>query len=704
MLTLSATLQAAQQRLDVDPRVAVTVGDVPPESVRLAELSTIYRGGEGDVSFDCCLDLPTGQWARIRVDGAGTVFVQVVTDPTSAAQWSTWQQLATGAYANGPCCVSSGTDGYFRARWLNADGHSMAEGYWLRGTSSAWTSEGGFIVDAGAGFLVTGMASPDDGTLALARFFYVVSGGQLFETHLVSGTGWTVPAGDGGAYTGSPTIGASYRPVGAPNGDGNVYLVIAHGSPSQVVLRSWIPGSSSWGSFTSGLLAAGVNSGYSYSWPRIAETRADQLRHALTWVESAPAPLGQTAQLTWTPTHLFLPQGIPLAGSLVPGGIGLTRGVKCLKDGASPSYWYLVSAAWVARAPADATTTANGQRVVFPMDQIVDLRIEEPRPNHPASVQVTVLNPNGELATAGQPGPYLGLRQWSQLVIALGYHTSAGDETAWQIPAWIESIAFRDDVATGTPLVTFFCVDAWGLLDRMVNRWAQTFADDALDVILARIWWHVCGLLDSGMPASLTGQVLASFVLRAGEPLGAAGRRLLELAGDVLRFATLATSADGVGWDAVGFSVVSWATGGSVYSYGPGAGQHPIVQGNVAPIASPSATSVEVTGASTTSLARDYRAVALFGRELLARVVDKTLDTQAKTDTAAAGLLAELVPEARGGEITTLANVGIELGDQVDVTIASAGLSAAVFTVVGILTTWSRATGLLQTLQLEGTN
>ncbi len=172
----------------------------------------------------------------------------------------------------------------------------------------------------------------------------------------------------------------------------------------------------------------------------------------------------------------------------------------------------------------------------------------------------------------------------------------------------------------------------------------------------------------------------------------------------VLRFRTLSTSLDGLGWDSVGQSVVSWGTGGSVYSYGPGAGQHPIVQSYLAPITAPSSTSVEVVGKTSRSLARNWAVAGLLGHELTARVVDKTLGSQAETDAAATNLARLLGPESRGGEITTLANVGIELGDQVDVTVPSAGVVAQTYTVAGIVTSWDRERGLIQTLYLEGTN
>ncbi len=700
MLTLSATLKTAQQQLDVSPRVSALVGDVPPESVRLSELTTVYAGNEGDVSFDACQSPSTGAVARIRCDGGGTVYAQVVADPI-AGPWDAWQQISSSAFPDGPVAAGRHPDGFFRAWWLDADGHTIHAVEWEEGVDNAWHA--GPSIDSGAGFLVTSIATDASGQDPLPRVFWVTSGGQLFESHRTGG-GWTAPLGDGGAYVGTPTISAGYRGTGAPHGDGNTYLLVAHGNPSTLALKQWLSGSNAWGPAPLTLLQAGVNSGYSYAHPCLAETRVDQLRQAITWVETAPGSLGTTAMLTWTPSHVAIPGALPLGGALLPAGVTLTRGLKVFKDFRSPGFWWLLSASYVGKVTADSPDPAVGQRVAFDHSRVVDFHLAQREPNRPAEIQVTVLNLDGALATAGQPGPNLALRPWSQLALSLGYTTEAGDETVWQIPCWIEALAFRDDYATGVPTVTFFCTDAWGILDRLVCRSTVTFVNQTLDTVLSWIWWHVCGDLDLSPPDVIAGLTLAEFAIPAGETLGDAARRLCERAGVVLRFRTQAASLDGIGWDSVGQTVVSRGTGGSVYSYGPGAGQHPIVQAYLAPAVAASSTSVELIGQTSTSLVRNWATIGLLGHELTTRIVDRTLDGQAETDAAAANLARLLATESRGGEITTLANVGIEMGDQIDVTVPSAGVIAQTYTVVGVVTSWDRERGLLQTLYLEGGN
>lgn len=698
MLNLSATLQAAQKRMDVLPVVSVTVGDVPPEALRLSEVTLDDRGSEGDVSFDACPVPSTGQIARVRCDESGNVYVQLVT-PVSG--WSTWQQVATGtAYPDGPVAIGAFNDGFLRARWLLADGHTFDETSWQVGVSSAWAAPYP-VADAGIGNLATGLAC-DGADPAAIRFFWITAGGQLYESHLAGST-WTAGLADGGGYGGTPRISVGYRPTDAPNGDGNYFVLVTYGIPSVLAVKQFDGGVQTWAAGLTALRVA--TGGYGYGWGRLAETRAYQLRDVITWYETPPAPLPALVRLGVTPTHDAITATLPwLPGGSLPDGITLTHGLRVFQDQSSPARWWYIAANVVWHSLADSAS-GTGQRVSFTSDQVVDFRIDQREVNKPAAVQVTIRNPDGILATAGVAGGvYQALRQWSQLALAVGYHTSAGDETVWQIPCWVESIAFRDDVAKGEAHVTLFCVDAWGILDRLICGTALTFTNRTLDQILRWFWWHVCGDLDPSPPASLSATTLASFVVRAGESFGAAARRICDIAGVVLRFHTLSSSADGVGWDSVGQTVVSWAADGSAYAYGPGAGQHPITQGNVAPLVSPSGTAVEVVGKATSSLARHLPLTNLLGHELVVRVVDKTLDTQAKTDGTAARMVTLLAPEGRGGEITTLANVGVELGDQITLDVPTAGVRASVYTVAGIVTSWSRVHPLVQTLYLEGTN
>lgn len=149
-----------------------------------------------------------------------------------------------------------------------------------------------------------------------------------------------------------------------------------------------------------------------------------------------------------------------------------------------------------------------------------------------------------------------------------------------------------------------------------------------------------------------------------------------------------------------------------MYSYGA-AGQHPILQSEIAPLVAPAATAVEVSGLTTVSLVRNWAQAWLLWRDIQVRIVDKGLSVQAATDAVASNRATVYVPEGQGGSILVLANVGQELEDQITVTIASAPVAGVVYTVVGMHLRYelggmgeavARRGRILQTLVLQGSN
>jgi hypothetical protein len=697
VLSLSGTLKAAQQAYDVEPLVSALVGDVPPEVPRLSELTPMYNGSEPDAPFEACFTA-AGTIGRAYL-GGGTLYVQVVAPPGNQTAWSSWTALdaSAGNWAGTQqvALAGSASDGIITTYWVAADGHTIR---WAQWNGSAWGSVQ-TLVDAGVGFLVSGLAA--SGLDPTPRLFYIIAGGAAYETHLVSGPNtWSAPVGDGGRYS-SPMIGADYLSAPAPGGAGDWYVLICAGSPTAISVERFnvTSGLAGWQGAPAALLSAGVGTGYSYAYPRLAEARIDCLRAVVSWSETAPSPIGTAAQIAFTPT-----QSAVLG--VVPWRYVATHGVRVFHDLASPAYWWILTSNQAYRALADSASNP-GARVLFDQDAIVELEVDLTGINRPGRGTLIVLNEGGALKDAGIPGQiHQALRQWSQVAVSLGYHGSAGDEVVWQAPLWIEGIVFHDEVEGEQPLVTLHLVDGWGILDLVRARSTITYTNQTVDYILQRILWHVCGSLSLTGNARLTGLTLASFTIRAGESLGDVARRLCDLGAVALVFRSLASSADGTGWDSVGIAAVNRATGASAYSYGPSGGsQHPVLQSEFEPMAVPSATGVEVAGSSTYSEVRNWTPTWLLWRDLRSSVVDKTLDTQDKTDSVAGYLAQLLVPEAVSGAITVLANVGQELADQVDVTIATAPVNGMVCSVSGILTSYHQRDGrILQTIALEGSN
>jgi hypothetical protein len=690
--TLTSTLQAAQSSYDVLPVVSVLVSDNPPEAPRLNELASQYAGTEPDSVFDAAW-VSTGQIARARLTG-GTVYAQVVTP--GSGSWSSWVTLDTGASAyagTAPLAVRGSQDGSGQVHvfWAKADGSTIVYSYW---NGSAWSAAATVYA---TGQLVGGIGS--DGMDSTIRVIWANSGGQLWETHW-TGSAWSAPIGDGRTWN-TPTIGVGYRPTTAPLGDGNTFVVVGGGNPSQLQEVEFNVSGAAWiGGSPAVLLTAGTSSGYSYVYPKLSETRADCLRQAIGYSLVAPAPLNTNPMICFTPTHVWLT-------GMVPWRYGGSYGVKVFKDTFAAPSWWVLNANQVYSCPADTGSTTTGQRVTLDQTVLEAIRIEQAGVNKPATAEVTFLNEGGAYKDAGQAGPHRALRTWSQVCISLGYRTSAGAEVVRQVPMWIDAITFHDEVAAGVPRITLHLVDGWALLDELRSDLAYTYTAEGADLIAKHIWWLVCGDLTTATQPRLSGITLATFTIRAGETFGDALRRLLDLAGCALVFRTFASSADGTGWDSVQALPVPWVPAGSspVYSYGPTTGWHPIIQSELAAMAAPSAMSMEVDGATTTSLTRNWGPIWLQWREITESLVDKTLDTQAKTDDVAGNMVGWLGPETVAGSIEVLANVAQEIGDPIFVTIPTAPVSSLLCTVDEIVTVWTAEDGLIrQTLGVSGSN
>jgi hypothetical protein len=407
--------------------------------------------------------------------------------------------------------------------------------------------------------------------------------------------------------------------------------------------------------------------------------------------------------VAFTPTHLRLTGVLPWRY-----GSSSAYGVKVFQDTATPPSWWACTANQVYRCPGDAPASNAGQRVSFNQSQIASCQIHQPGNNRAGRGKLTVLNPGGALSNAGLVGQAnQALRQWSQVAISLGYRTAAGVETIAQAPLWVDAIEFHDETALGTPLVTLHLIDAWALLERLSYRQSVTFTNQTPEFILDQILWHVCGTLGGTGNSRLGAFALSTFTVHAGESLAAVARRLVALGAVELVFRAVqggGVAGDGIGPGSVSCVGVSRGAGGPVYSYG-GSGQQPILSSHLRPLATPAATSFLVDGSTTASLTRNWEPTWLLGRDLMVRKVDKALGNQPATDAVASDAATWYAPELAGGTLTVLVNVGQEVADQVSLTVPTAPISSAVYTVDGYSLHFDQRDGrILQTLTVVGTN
>lgn len=663
MLTLSATLEAAQRAGSRRPYVECYVDNRPVEVPRL-DWAVVYSGGGTDRS-SAAVVTSTGVIVRVRAesDGAGgfDLWYQRITDASVGSQWSSgWGILVAGIKGDGQCVALQASDSaaVLRVFYISSSGAVL---YCKRSTNHGVTWGAPETVEDVTPATVNGVAS--DGRSGESRVVYGVDPGGVDpddQLHVANWNGAAWVAGVDGAvsYTGIHSLGV------CRGDDARLTILIASGSPLQIGLRRYdTVGSAFEGDYE--LVTPGGSSGYAFSYPyaRASNTTEPRLFY-LYFEDYSGVGSYQVTRLCTTPVGEWLANEVPV-------DIQSTRGASLIKTG---GYWYCVSS----RRALKALAYAGGVDRVEVSGDVVGVELEERGPMRPGKVEITLDNSDGAYEDAGVSGTYKWVREGSQVALKLGYVSTAGDEAVWASPWWIERVWFED--LKGEGYVHVDCIDAWGWLERLRVRRQVVFTSQTLNYILLRVLWHVCGVADGTLHANLDVTV-PKFVWVPGERLGAIARKILGMAGLWLRFRTASGSGNGAGWDSVGVELVELGTGGSVYSYG--ASGHRVTRGRYG-AQGQRANDFAVVGSANEGFQIDWDGVMGNGRDLWERVVDKHLDTQAKVDDLADYLNYVAEVGIRDGFIDVWANVGQQVGDVVDITDSRANLSAAERRVSGI--------------------
>ena len=288
------------------------------------------------------------------------------------------------------------------------------------------------------------------------------------------------------------------------------------------------------------------------------------------------------------------------------------------------------------------------------------------------AVTVILRNDDGRYNSLGS-GSYTSLRKGSKVRVSPGYTTSAGQESSSGPAYWIEDWEYR--TGEGQSLFVLHGRNAWHLL---ATWWARRqYAWDSGTTTVADILKFI--LAGAGLELSTTGgsseatTLQPAFTIHPGESGASAAQRLLDKVPDVLLFR-----------GHQGFLIETQATDATDYSYGT---DHAILQGRYASSAQ-AYNRVQVFGSVDVGEAFAWDEVEQVFDRLL-QVHDLNLDTSQKTlDRASAVLREQLL--AVGGTIAVPTNCGQELYDVIEVTDASAGLSASKRRVLGLTLDYSR--------------
>jgi len=300
-------------------------------------------------------------------------------------------------------------------------------------------------------------------------------------------------------------------------------------------------------------------------------------------------------------------------------------------------------------------------------------------------------------------GKVISLRFRSEIVLELGYKTTAGKETSEAGTYWIDSWEYRSVSwpsssslrAERSNLSTFtlYCLDGWGLMDRWTARYQMRWNNDAVG---PKSVWQIlyqllarAGIKLTNAPLKPQSSAINNFYPDFAVSPGTGGdsviRRLLSFVPDRLVFR---------GQEA--FTKNPLAGENSCYSYdviASGAWQsHPILSGQY---------SHSVTLSRSRALGRDDSDNRILEEaqdwdllqlaiDILEQDYDPNLQTSARAQERTEAIFRRMSLWGERGNLVIPTNVGQELLDVVEVTDERCGISQEKYRVQAIQTDYDR--------------
>jgi hypothetical protein len=636
--SLSASLITAIGESTRVPTVAMSIED------HIAHYPTYQTPGASSMFHDACL-ANDGSIVRVRVTRGGTGFnqnfqFQRVSDPTQAAQWTTWTTFSGGSgncFQDGLCCVSN-NGGTLRAFVLSG----TTNGLWVWSSTNggvSWSASPATVLTFSSGILLKGIASAGNNDVF---FIYDVVGGEAIGCSFFSGSWsalstWTLATMSSGAGLGVYWTGTNYA--------------IVYSAGYALKQCTFNPGTSVWSALPD--IASVTTTAIARISPRLtydasvglytlACTEADS--GLLTGSVYSYPRVRQSADLVHWSNGVVMHNVNELYGSVVlyrPGDAT-----------------YLINMGTIARSPI--YSQANATQYLDVSGALLSYERQE-QAGKAARIEVVLDNNAGVLSNkVGSDTSYQPINLNCSVVLREGYKTGALHTTIERIKTGtyrIQQIVFeRAPEKNSIRLVGY---DLSRNLDAL-NRYQVSYSFQTVAWLVAEICARA-GLFNPVVPAtSATGQQITSFVLQAGQTY----RRALDdlcatyhLAyfldqDEVMRFRELSPSDTPV-----------WSYQPEVERVTFGANDaranHIVVTGKP-PVGGQ-------TGALTSAEVHDDDHAHQVGLELLRHHVDPKLTSTAQCLLKAQFLLAQ---EQRAGEIREVVvplNPGLQLLDVVTV-------------------------------------
>jgi len=680
--TLSSTLLAAQKKADRLPYVEAKVYDYE-QGIKRLSWTRLYEGSEPDSHHGIAFD-DQGNMHRIRAAASNALYRQKITSPGPSSDYSQWINIATDCA--GPCAIAAyGAKVYI---FYKTTGNVLWK-YYSHDYGQSWD-------DAQlAGYTdVLSLAACWWGSSDIV-FSFALKANEL--NGIVLDTSDQTTSQHVKEFHGAAThilldtcgIGATYNPFWPA-----IEIVFA-GKESDSpynhydLFRTWFSDIYNFGALESFLMSPD-GEGVTYEYPdcHLPASARDYETNRIVAVEKFTGTTAYTRPLAchtvkgtyWSDTTFTEPK--PFLD--ISSGYGL-------RLQSTAGYWWMErpDGVWRAPRPADSPLDLTKDIVSLSLQNV----IASPDLSGRGNLVLELDNSKGQYANPGS-GALASLRFRSEIVLELGYKTTAGNETSEAGTYWIDSWEYRSATlqgrATGTSTFILTCLDGWGLMDRWTARYQMRWNKDAVN---PKSVWQIlyqllarAGIKLTNTPpkpqSSAINNFYPDFTVNPGTGGDTAIRRLLSFVPDRLVFR---------GQEA--FTKNPLASESNCYSYGT---DHDILSGKYTDAVTVSRARAIGRDASDNRIleeALDWDLLQL-AIDILEQDYDPNLQTATRAQERADAILRQMSLRAERGNLVIPTNVGQELLDIVEVTDERCGISEENYRILAIQTDYDRRQGI----------
>jgi hypothetical protein len=657
MKTLSATLLAAQKKPDRLPYVEAKVYDFD-QGIKRLSWTRLYTGSEADNHHGIAFD-GQGSMHRIRVDGSN-LYRQKVTSPDESSNYTQWTLTANNY--QGPCAIASyGAKVYI---FYRTTGNVLWK-YYSHDYGQNWSN--------------AQLASYTDVLAMAACWWGATSKVVCFAFKAGQQNGIVLDSSD--QSTGEHTwLGSSQHPWGNNYGAGCYYtpdhidLVVAAweaGDPYNLygLYRQQFDNTYTF-SDVDPFITSPAGEGITYEYPDCHKPASAQ-DYENTLIVGVEKFTGTTAYTRPLICHAVRGSEFYSMAFTEPRPFINVSSSYGLRLQSTTNYWWLERPDGVWRSPRAAGTPLDLTPNIVSLRASSSLSLRAERGN----LVIELDNSHAQYATPPE--------KRSEVVLKLGYKTTAGNEAVEVGRYWLDSWEYSS--SPNISVLKLFCLDGQGLADkwsaRFQMRWpANKTVWEIIQEIICR--WGINLTMPAGVPrSSAVDNLYPDFTLQPGTSGDSALRRILAFIPDSLVFNGNEAYLKDLRADEA-----------SSYSYGT---THVILQGEyrqAVPLTRARAIGRDAGDNRIVEDAFDWTNLQL-GIDIFDQDYDPNLQTTTRTQERADAILRKESLRAERGNIIIPPNVGQELYDVITVTDKRCGITSKKYRVMDIDVNYSLRDG-----------